>query len=185
MNSIKKYYSSQEDFNKFYQKIKLIQCPFCHLVSTLILHGYLYGYSETYNSKKIVRGRRIFCSNRKKRNGCGRTFSLLISYIIKKFNIQSKSLWWFLKGIANGKNKKKAFKSTRLNFSNTSIYRLYNRFKNHQTHIRIYLLKKCKPPALPDTVNPMIQTIKHIQEAFRSSSCPIMAFQETFQESFL
>ncbi len=52
MNSIKKYYSSQEDFNRFYNKIKLIQCPFCHLISTLILHGYLYGYSETYDSKK-------------------------------------------------------------------------------------------------------------------------------------
>jgi len=185
MNSIKKYYSSQEDFNKFYQKIKLIQCPFCHLVSTLILHGYLRGYNETYESSKIIRGRRIFCSNRKKRNGCGRTFSLLLSFIIKKFNIQSKSLWQYLKGIANGKNKKNAFKSTGLNFSNSSIYRLYNRFKNNQTHIRIYLLKKCKPPPLPDTVNPVIQTIKHIQKAFRSSSCPIAAFHETFQKSFL
>jgi len=59
MNSIKKYYSSREDFNKFYYSLKLIQCPFCNLTGALILHGYLYGYNETYESNKIIRGRQI------------------------------------------------------------------------------------------------------------------------------
>jgi hypothetical protein len=185
MNSIKKYYSSQEDFNKFYYSMKLIQCPFCHLIGTLILHGYLRGYDESYDSNKITRGRRIFCSNRKKKNGCGRTFSILLSFILKKFNIHANSLWSYLKSISDGSNKKKGFESTGLNFSNTSIYRLYNHFKNHQTHIRINLLKKCKPPPLPDTINPVVQTIKHLQKSFKCADCPIIKYQETFQASFL
>lgn len=151
----------------------------------LILHGYLYGFDEKIYNKRINRGRRFFCSNRNKRSGCGKTFSLFKSNVIKGFIITANSIWEYLNNLTRNMNKKEAFNNTEIIHSDSSVYRLFNRFKLKQSDIRSLLLRISKPPKVKNTADPIIQTIIHLKETFNVFNCPVSAFQYRFQTSFL
>lgn len=93
----KRFCSCEEDLKRFHFQLKQTLCPYCKSIGFLNLHGYLRGYDEHDCCKMVVRGRRIFCNNRGRRTGCGRTFSILAAQIIKKFLTSAKSFWRFLK----------------------------------------------------------------------------------------
>ena len=182
---IKRFYNSSKDFQQFYYGLKQIPCPHCKLIGSLILHGYLSGYDEKVYGKRTIRGRRIFCSNRNRRPGCGKTFSLLAANSLKGFNICAHSLWHFLNNIAKGMCKIQALRSLNIPFSDSTVYRLFKKFSIGQSRIRTILLRHC-PPLKPSNIhNPAIQTIFHLKSAFNTSPCPITAFQQSFQTPFL
>lgn len=180
-----RFYKRAADFQAFYRQIKLTRCPHCQRTGCLILHGYLSGYDEKSNHLKTIRGRRIFCSNRDRRQGCGRTFSVLATHILKNFTITTKSLWDFLNNIAQGMNKRAAFGLLQLPFSVSSIYRLYQRIYIRQQSIRTLLLKHSPPPIDVPSRNPLIKTILHIKSTFTRSADPLATFQARFQASLL
>ena len=183
---IKRYYKSEEDFQQFYIGLKQLPCPFCKLIGALILHGYLRGYGENSFNKDDVRGRRIFCNNRKKNTkGCGRTFCVLAVNIIKSFCITAKSFWCFLKDVAKLMNKIESSRIAQFPLCVSSVYRLWKKFLHCQSRIRTYLRRLCREPQLPETSCPAIQTIEHLKAAFCHSSCPIAAFQDYFQTPFI
>ena len=70
------FYRSDEEWHAVAERLKLTPCPHCKVVGTLIRHGFLYGFDDSSPRQKTVRARRIFCSNRNARPGCGRTFSV-------------------------------------------------------------------------------------------------------------
>ena len=176
-----KFYKNDPDFKKFHYQIKLIACPHCQITGCLILHGYLYGYDEKNSHQQIIRGHRIFCSNRNQRPGCGGTFSILASHILKNFTITTQSFWDFLVNILKGLNKFAAFSLLKLPFSTSSIYRLYQRIKLCQPHLRTLLLNKIPSPVDVPSPNPLIKTILHIKSAFKYNPDPLSAFQSHFQ----
>ena len=183
---IKRYYKSKEDFHQFYENLKQTLCPFCKVIGSLILHGYLRGYGENSFNRNDVRGRRVFCNNRKKhKKGCGRTFCVLAVNIIKNFSISANSLWCFLKNVGKHLSKIEAYKTGKFPLSISSTYRIWKRFLNSQSQIRTHLIKICREPEVPETSCPGIQTIEHLKSAFSQSSCPITAFQDYYQASFI
>ena len=62
------------------ERLKLTPCPHCRTVGTLIRHGVLTGFDDS-SSRRTVRARRIFCSNRHRRCGCGRTVSVWFTFL--------------------------------------------------------------------------------------------------------
>lgn len=185
MKLVKKFYRTPEEFEKIHHSLKQTQCPNCQMEGFLILHGFLRGYDEEGLSKVKVRGRRLYCSNRYNRNGCGGTFSLVVTTILKRFHISGRSLWKYLDGIAQGMSKIEAFRRVGLHMSNTTVYRLYKTLQRCQTEIRTLLLKRCASPPLSHETSPVIQTILHLKTAFTEKLCPVEAFQEHFQRPFL
>ncbi len=182
----KQFYSCQKDFEQFYHNLKLTHCPNCQEVGYLILNGILYGNDEKICTKTILRGHRIFCSNRNQRKGCGKTFSILDSGILKRFTISTRSFWLFLINIFNGMNPVPAFKTLKLSFSTTTIYRLIKTFSNAQSHLRTLLSQRCKPPSLKLNSSSLYETIHHLKYAFKNTPFnPITAFQLTFQKTFI
>ena len=180
-----KFYKRAANFLAFYRQIKLIRCPHCQKSSYLILHGYLSGYDEKSNRLKTIRGHRVFCSNRDRRQGCGRTFSVLAAHILKNYTITTQSLWNFLNNIVLGMNKRAAFGLLQLPFSLSSIYRLYQRIYIRQQRIRTLLLKYSPPPINVPSNNPLIKTILHIKSTFARDANPLAVFQGHFQTSLL
>ena len=181
------FYDSENDFRKFYAILKQVMCPHCKLIGKLILWGYLRGNAEDHPNKRVIRGRRVFCNNRNNSNsGCGRTFSVLAAKMIKNFCITAESLWCFLKNNVTLTNKpddtliKNDFPLTV-----SSAYRLWKKFLDSQSKIRSFLTRLCQAPQLPETSRPETQTIKHLKSAFNLSPCPITAFQDHFQRSFI
>ncbi len=181
-----KFYRSNASFQEIHNNLKQILCPHCRTPQNLILHGYLYGFDYKTYSKRIIRGHRIFCSNRNRRKGCGKTFSIFLKLFIKNFIVNTKNLWQFLNNITKEKNKTKAFRSLNLPFSETTFYRLFKRFIIKQHKIRTYLNKMSKPPKYSHHIKATyIETIIHCSVAFKMQNNPISAFQEHFQISFL
>jgi hypothetical protein len=185
MLKIMRYYDSEEEFQRFYYTLKQVRCPHCRQEGTLILHGYLYGYSEQGDTNLIVRGRRLFCSNRHRRSGCGRTVSVLASAFLRGFIITAAALWCFLIHAAASRHKRAAFARLGLALCPSGAYRLFRRVRHAQSRIRMLLLRRTPAPAPPPTPHPISATLAHLQAAFPEAPCPIAAFQHAFQAAFL
>jgi len=182
---LKKYYKTEAEFTQLHARLKLMNCPHCRHSGFLILHGCLYGLADTKATQHIKRGHRIFCSNRKQRKGCGRTFSILIAAFIQRFRIPAKALWRFLDSLMDGKSKVQAFQDSGTNLDQTNTYRIYQRFRYNQGRIRTYLSRIKDPPQPNQTNTPALLTILHLKSVFLNSPCPVSQFQHYFQASFL
>ena len=180
-----KFYRSINEFQGIHQRLKQTSCPHCKTTGYLILHGYLFGYDLNSNNRRIMRGHRVFCSNRNRKDGCGKTFSILKADILKRFIIQTSHLWIFLINIVKGMTTFEAFRSVDIPLSQTSIYRLYKRIYLNQHKIRTLLLRDHAAPKDVKYTNPLIKTILHIKSAFQNNQNPLATFQLTFQVSFL
>lgn len=180
---LSKYFSTEIEFVQFKNKIKLVPCPHCHRIGFLILHGPLYGLCLDKDGKQLDRGHRYLCSNRKDRSGCGRTFSILMSYVLKYLTASAFCLWKFLSSLKKSKVKSTVFKNSSFPFTVRCANRWLEQLKKYQCAIRSHLLKKVRPPCL-DNSNPLVRLLCHLKQAFIDGVCPITAYQKHFQVSF-
>ncbi len=179
------YRSDLAELDQYRMSIKQEACPHCQATGYLIGHGFLKGYRDK-NDQKEIRGRRFFCSNRNRRNGCGHTFSVLLADLLKYFMAPAAMLWVFLKGVRAGLTRKAAWERLTSSFSLETAYRLWNRFRQAQSYIRTHLLHHHgDPPSASNTTEPLFELIDHLIAAFPRSSCPIAAFQERLQRPLL
>jgi hypothetical protein len=182
---LKSYFDNLEEVVSFFSRLKLFVCPHCRCIGFLIRHGFLRGYAEGKGSMLVDRGFRVFCSNRNRRKGCGRTFPILYSTFIKNRTVTAKTVSRFLANIVSGINRLKAFTKTGSSLTASSCYRIFNRFKLAQTRIRTLLLSAQPPPDGVGLLDPVLQTILHLNSVFPLSSCPVSDFQSRFQVSFI
>ena len=151
------------------------------MIGSFVLHGFLPGYPPHGGNTEIQKGRRILCSKRRKRRrGCGRTCSLLLSWFTPRLCYCMGSMWEFFLSFAHGSSLSKL--SHLLQVSYKSAYRLCCRFKQAQPKIRTLLLKITSPPESKDTSVPHLQTIHHLSKVFPSPLKPLIAFQHQFQQ---
>ncbi len=184
--TLARFYRGHDDFTRLHHRLKLTPCPHCKETGALILHGFLYGYSEQDECQKSRRGRRVFCNNRKTlNNGCGHTFSVWAADKFRRLRLGANALLTFVKGVLQLGNKAHALRTLNLDVNISSAYRIWKRFVNSQSHIRAALTQCIPPPNLPMTNQPADQTIAHLEAAFPHESSPIAAFQHRLQISFL
>lgn len=181
------YYSSEQEFCTFHRSLRLIPCPHCGKIGALVLNGRLYGYEEcSSTTKKILRGRKIFCNNRKVRNnGCGRSVCILAAGVIRNFTISASSLWRFLEGVEKPSDRLACFRQLEVTHDESAAYRLYKRFTRRISFIRSMLGKLCVRVNLPAAGSAVTQTIAHLRAVFKKEPCPIAAFQHRFGVSLL
>jgi hypothetical protein len=177
------YVISAAEHDKYNEKLKLVSCPHCRVVGCLIGHGHLWGKAEK-GQDKIKRGWRKFCSNRNRRNGCGRTIAIIEAGFLYHRIVDAKRLWQMLKAIADGLSIKAAWEKVSSPFRLETGYRLWHAFKRGQTIIRSILLRAETIPKM-DSSDPNLQVIEHLQSVFLKSACPVADFQARFQSAFL
>lgn len=177
--------SSQLEFEQLYSKLKITECPHCKSVGFLIKHGFLRGYDSQHPVGKTARATRVFCSNRNRATGCGRTFSVWMADRIKHLFLSAESLWQFLSNAVNSGNKLQAFRNLNSGLSDSSAYHIWRRFRNSLTTIRTALAGLCEPPTIESDC-PAQLTLVHLQQAFKEHSLsPIAAFAATFKRFFI
>jgi hypothetical protein len=199
------YYANEKGFQGLQQSLKQLHCPHCGSVGTLNLHGFLRGYPEQDDDDEAeeegtgkedekddgkkelpVRGHRIFCSNRRRRCGCGRTCSVLLCGCLKRFLITLKTLWAFIAAVVAGTSKKAAFTSCCPNMHSSAAYRLYHRLDLAQIGFRSRLLRLIDVPPPPARNHPFADTLAHFIAAFpKSVTSPFADYQLTFQSPLL
>lgn len=176
---------SQQELDGFYSTLKLTPCPHCNAVGNLIRHGFLRGYNEELPPKKTIRASRVFCSNRKRATGCGRTFSVWMASRIRRLTLSADSLWTFLSSVLSTGNKWRAFAKLNCSLSDSAPYRIWKRFENAQSAIRTALSALCEPPK-STADGPAEMTLAHLQKAFQGHLlCPVAAFAATLQTFFM
>ena len=160
--------------------IKLWSCPHCRRSGTLIGHGFLSGYEEQ-GQAIAQRGRRIFCSDRYRRQGCGRTFSVLASTALAGFVVRTLTVFRFVEHVLAGLTRNAAWQAAALGaFSLSSGYRLWRRLQHAQSALRSRLCRQCAPPACPHS-EPLAALLAHLRAVLPSAACLFTAFQADFQ----
>jgi hypothetical protein len=185
------FYRSAEEWTAIAERLKQTPCPHCRAVGTLIRHGFLYGFDESSPQRKTVRARRIFCSNRNRRTGCGRTFSVWAADKIRRLSVTTGGLWAFLKRAAAG-TIAAAIRAADGPLSDRTWQRLWKRFDHGQSTIRTALFGR-RPPPEPSTPSPAerprrpaaAQVLAHLRAAFPDADCPIAAFQHSMKAFFV
>jgi hypothetical protein len=177
---------SPEQWDALAERLKLTPCPHCKVVGTLIRHGFLYGFDDTSPRRKAVRARRIFCSNRHARPGCGRTFSVWGADKIRRLGLTTTFLWRFLQ-LALAGTLHAAIRALDCYLSDRTLQRIWKRFDRGQSKIRTALSALGPPPALPapPARRPATHVLAHLQAVFPDADCPITAFQHTLHTFFL
>lgn len=178
------FYRNDEQWNAIAERLKQTPCPHCQVVGTLIRHGFLYGFDDRSPQRKTVRARRIFCSNRQARPGCGRTFSVWLADKIRRLCLTTGSLWRFLqRAIADGIHA--ASRAADSPLSDRTWRRIWKRFDRGQSTIRTALAGRGPPPEAPAAQRPAAHTLAHLHAAFPNAPCPIAAFQQTLRTFFV
>jgi hypothetical protein len=177
---------STEDWDAIAQRLKQTPCPHCKVVGALIRHGYLRGYDEGSSRRKTVRARRVFCSNRQARPGCGRTFSVWCADKIRRLSLTTACLWRFLQLVLAG-TLRAAIRALDCHLSDRTLQRIWKRFDLGQSKIRTALSALGPPPVLPapPTSRPAAHVLAHLQAAFPHADCPIAAFQQSMRTFFV
>ena len=184
------FFRNAEEWDAMAERLKLTPCPHCKVVGTLIRHGSLCGFDESSPRQKTVRARRVFCSNRNARRGCGRTFSVWCADKIRRLSLTTGCLWRFLKRAAAG-SILAAIGAADCHLSDRTWQRIWQRFDLGQSKIRTALSGRCPPPELPPRLpaepshRPAAQVLAHLQAAFPDADCPIAAFQHSLHTFFV
>ena len=169
--------------------IKLRPCPHCRRVGMLIHHGYLWG-RPGYGPKRTERtrrARRFFCSNRRRRHGCGRTFSVYRADVLPGSTLTTSVAWHFLSTVATGISLEKAYLTlpSDVLFSWSTLLRLWRSFRRHLPAIRSRLADSYRLQAVSPTDAPR-ETILHLTRHLHDPPLnPIAVFQLRFQKPFL
>jgi hypothetical protein len=141
--------------------VKLFGCPHCRKAETLIGHGFLPGYAERC-SERVVRGRRLFCSNRGLRSGCGRTFSVKLATVFAGFMVRTLTLWCFASAVVGGLTRRAAWLCAASNgMSLSSGYRLWRRLCAAQSTLRTRLCREAPVPPCAAR-EPLAQLLAHL-----------------------
>lgn len=165
---------------------KLTACPHCGQIGTLNAHGWLRGYGAK-GSARVERGRRFYCSDRFRRAGCGRTFSMLLASFLGGFVVVTETLWSFVTGVLRGLSRKAAWaQAAGTFFAGSTGYRLWRRIQLAQVALRARLCEVSPPPACEDAV-PLAQLVQHLRAvaAAEERECPFAVFQYRFQQHLL
>jgi hypothetical protein len=179
-------YRSEAEWTAIVERLKLTACPHCRTVGTLIRHGALTGFDDS-SPRRTVRARRIFCSNRHRRPGCGRTVSVWFVEKIRRLSLTTRALWKFLKKAVAG-SITAAIRETNCPRSDRTFRRIWSRFQRRQSAIRTALLGRGPPPDLPAASSrrpAAAQVLAHLQAAFPHADCPIAAFQQATRSFFV
>ena len=181
-----------DEWSAIAERLKLTPCPRCGEVGQLIRHGYAYGFDETNPRHKTVRGRRIFCSNRNRRHGCGLTFCIWLADRIRRLSLTTRAVWTFLQLAVAGTVGALAAAIRGADAegrrSERTWQRLWNRFLLGQSKIRTALLRRCPPPEPPTNASrwpAAAQVLAHLKAAFPDADCPIAAFQHSTRSFFV
>lgn len=181
------FYRHDDDWRAIVERLKHTSCPHCHTVGSLIRHGVLTGFDDTNPPRRTVRAQRIYCSNRHRRRGCGRTFSVRLAHTIRRLSLSTRTLWGFLRRAVTG-TIAAAARDTNCPRSERTFQRLWRRFDRGQSAIRTALHTRGPPPeapAEPARRPAPAHVLAHLRATFPHDDCPIAAFQQALRASFI
>jgi hypothetical protein len=177
------YFRDEAEADRRRRRIKQERCPHCHCIGFLNCHGFLRGFEEGGNARRL-RGFRFFCNNRGRRRGCGRTHSFLLGGVLRRRQLTAPRLWSFLFYALSGLSRLAAWRRAEAPFSLQHAYRIWRAVERRQGELCAALCRLADPPDSTRACA-LLQLVEHLHRAFAGGGCPIAAYQTHFQQGFL
>ncbi|QEL16785.1 hypothetical protein [Limnoglobus roseus] len=173
------FYRDDAEWAAVVDRLKRTPCPHCRAVGTLNRHGSLHGYDDSRPRRTTLRARRVFCSNRHRRPGCGRTTSVWIATKIRRSSLTTGTLGAFVRRAVRG-GLAPAIRAAPEYRSPRSWRRVWRRFDLAQSRLRTALLSRGPPPGGPPAPGrrpDLAHTLAHLAATFPHAADPLAAFQ--------
>ena len=177
------FVANESDLELTQLAAKQLPCEHCGRIGSLNGHGLVRGYGAGGGAGQL-RGRRLYCSNRGRRPGCGRTRMIWLSAVIPGFVARTRTLWKVLSAIARGQSLRSLWRSSPRDFTLRSVYRWRACLREALPHLRSRLLQTCDPPTSKSR-EPLTQLREHLRRAFPFAENPASAFQDGGSTSLL
>ena len=174
-----RFFRDEAEREVFRLTLKERQCPHCLQYGFLICHGCLRGYS--LEPALTLRGYRFFCSNRWRKQGCGRTFAVLLAHVLPRRHTPAPRLFSFLVLMLSCASVRQAWTRLEASPSLPTLRRLWRAFACGAMEIRRRLTQLAAPPGSEAMADNSRWTIAHLQCAFAGAACPVSSYQHRFQ----
>lgn len=159
-SQVPRFVEQRAELDAILGKLPLLMCAHCGRCGNLVGHGFLRGYVE-HGSERVVRGRRILCSGRGRKRGCGRTVSTLLTHFIQGCVVTAVSLWAFFSALAEGLSVERAADKALFPLAPRSAYRTAAALKKRSLSWRSWLSETSAPPA-SDSARPLQHLSGHL-----------------------
>ena len=169
------------------ERLKQTPCPHCKVVGTLIRHGFLYGFDDSNPQRKTVRARRIFCSNRHARPGCGRTFSVWLADKIRRLSLTTGASV-AVPPTRRRRQHPRRHPRRRLPSQRPDLAAHLETLRpgpKQDPHGTVGALPAARTAGSNRAPAGAAQVLAHLQAAFPDADCPIAAFQHTLRTFFV
>ena len=130
-----------------------------------------------------MRGHRLFCSNRGRRDGCGRTIAVLLASVVPRRVAGAAAVFAFLLALSVGTNTAEAWRRASAMTLRTG-YRIRSALDLAGPAIRTALLARAPPPSVA-SASPRAQLVAHLREVLGADLASFDRFQLAFQCSVL
>jgi len=120
------YYSQLCSIEQQTRQLDQLACPHCQQTRCLISHGYL--YRQRHGQPLVTVGKRVFCSNRYQRSGCGRTLALSLDSTVRRLHYAGDVVLAFLLAWMAGATVQQAYFAATTIEDARNAYRWLRRF---------------------------------------------------------
>ncbi len=157
-------------------------CPHCQCSGNLKAHGFVKTKAQRNLSSRNsdIRALRFCCSDRRSKNGCGRTFSIHFEHCIPGSTLQAQTVSSLIESFSSESrpqdNNNSCSRSTR--------YRWRKRFRLYQWQLRSLSALLRPPEKDPQNSSAEEMTLKELKLALPNASCLTSAFQTAVQRDF-
>ncbi|MDD4976211.1 MAG: hypothetical protein PHY93_17775 [Bacteriovorax sp.] len=122
------------ELNYHYNTLK---CKYCQNCNQFVSHGFV--YKKQNNGEKKAVGKRLFCSNRHGKLGCGRTTRLYLAILIPTFQYTNRQIFIFLSALLSMSSIQKAYKLATNTDDPRNAYRWLHKLWNKLIDYRCFL----------------------------------------------
>ncbi len=184
-----RYYDNIDTIHQITMQLHLysniLECLFCWKSNQFVSHGFI--YKEHHHRECEAVGKRVICSNRYGKTGCGRTFSLTIANSIRDLAHTAIHLSAFIIALVAGKTIQKAYlKATGTN-EPRNAYRWLNKIHKQSIDYRLFLKNRCANPVTYQSqshrLRILLPLLKNLFEQL--GKLPCAHFQRTAQSPFI
>jgi hypothetical protein len=134
----------------------VLKCQFCSKNNHFVSHGFI--YKKQYNGLRQTVGKRIFCSNRFGRSGCGRTFRVYLATEAPKLNYAIPHLAAFIYALIAGACIHKAYYHATKTSDSRNAYRWLNKLQHKLIDYRQVLRVR-----ITNSVGPFQSRVRRLQ----------------------
>lgn len=120
-----------------------IQCKHCHQSGQMISHGFIYRQHSSIEKEPV--GKRVFCSNRYGRSGCGRTHQLYVAHRFPFLHYGAAALLIFLCSLLMGRSLEDAYEAATEQVEPRNAWRWLKRLMRNLSDFRCFLKTRLKP----------------------------------------